>query len=57
MQKRIRRVLKWYSVIGAGAGLYAVQGCVVDPDIILRAGLTASSNLMIFLLENLSASI
>ena len=57
MQKQIQRLLRWWYVAGAGAGLLAVQGCNIDPDIKLRAALSAGSDLAIFLLENLAHSL
>lgn len=53
MQRQIRRLFRWWYVTGAGVGLLAVQSCTVDPDIQLRAALSAGSDLAIFLMENL----
>jgi hypothetical protein len=59
MQRRIERWLKWWCLAGTGTGvaLFQAQGCSVDPDIWLRAGITFGSDAAIFLLENLAASL
>jgi len=56
MQRRFQRLLRWWFTAGAGFGVLAVQGCGLDPDIQLRAALSAGADLAIFLLENLTAS-
>jgi hypothetical protein len=58
MQRRIERWLKWcLAGTGAGVVLFQVQGCTLDPDIYLRAGVSLGSDVAIFLLENLAASL
>ena len=62
MRRQIKRLLKWWYVAGAGIGVFQAQGCLfdpnmLDPDITLRAGLSAGSDLAIFLLENLANSL
>lgn len=58
MLTRFGKPARWIRLAGTGIGLYLFQsGCAIDPDIILRAGISASSDLAIFLLENLSTSI
>ena len=58
MRKRVERWLKW-CLAGTGTGvlLLQAQGCVVDPDIFLRAGITFGSDVAVFLLQNLTASL
>ena len=53
MKTRFRRVLQWGCLLGA----CVFQGCVVDPDIALRAGMSLGSDIAIFMLQNLSASL
>jgi len=57
MKTRFRRLGLWCCL--AGGCLF--QGCaitqVVDPDLMLQAQLSLGSDLAIFLLENLSASL
>ena len=57
MRKLNQRILRWWCLAGAGLGLYAVQGCGIDPDIVLRAALSVGSDTAIFLLENLAVSL
>ncbi|UCE62344.1 MAG: hypothetical protein JSU63_11645 [Phycisphaerales bacterium] len=57
MQERFKKVVRWAYLVGAGTGVFQLAGCSVDPDIILRAGLSAGSDLAIFLLENLANSL
>ena len=59
MWKQIRRCVKRCSIglTGGGAILFQAQGCNLDPDIALRAGISAGSDLAIFLLQNLAASV
>lgn len=52
--KKQIRVLGW---LIAGGVLSQMNGCALDPDILLRAGLSVGSDLTVFLLENLFASI
>lgn len=52
-----RRVLRWLSLGSAGALVFQAAGCMIDPDIVLRAGISASADLAIFLLENLAAGL
>ncbi len=52
--KRRMRVVAW---LVAGGFLGQMSGCLLDPDILLRAGLSVGSDLTVFLLENLFASI
>jgi len=56
MHQWLSRVLRWCGFTGAGLVVYQAGGCSLDPDILLRAGLTAGSDLAIFLLENLTSS-
>lgn len=54
MYRRLRNLLTWWCLAGA----CAVQGCIFDdPDVQLRAGLSAASDLAIFLLENAAAGL
>ena len=54
MRRRLQKVLAWWCL--AGGCLF--QGCVFeDPDVQLRAGLSAASDLAIFLLENATAGL
>ncbi len=55
MRNRFRKLLS----CGCLTGLFLAQvgGCTVDPDILLRAGLSFASDLTIFLLDNLVASL
>ena len=55
MQKRFRRILQWACL--SGACLAQFEGCAIDPDIPFRAALTFGSDLAIFLLDNLVASL
>lgn len=52
-----RRMQSFLAVLASGAVLWQTAGCMVDPDIILRAGISAGSDIAVFLLENLAASI
>lgn len=56
-QSKTRRFLRWLSLGSAGAVVFQAAGCMVDPDIVLRAGISASADLAIFLLENLAAGL
>lgn len=53
----MRRMRSFLSAVASGAVLWQAAGCVVDPDIILRAGISAGSDIAVFLLENLAASL
>ncbi|MCH7704417.1 MAG: hypothetical protein IIB61_04830 [Planctomycetes bacterium] len=53
MAKRLKRLMAG----GCLAGVCMMQGCGVDTDILLRAGLSFGSDAAIFLLENLVASL
>lgn len=44
-------------VMLSGGLLFQMEGCVVDPDILLRAGLSVATDLSVFLLENLAATL
>lgn len=59
MWKQIGRCVKWCSLglTGSGAILFQAQGCNLDPDIALRAGISAGSDIAIFLLQNLAAGV
>lgn len=52
-----KRSSGWWRLAALGAGGFLFQGCIADPDIFLRAGLSAGSDLAIFLLENLAVAI
>jgi hypothetical protein len=56
MQKRFKKSVRTLYLLAAGAGLFQAQGCTLDPDIVLRAQLSAATDLAIFILENLTAS-
>ena len=53
MKTRYYRMLRWGCLLGA----CVFQGCAIDPDIRLRAGISFGSDLAIFLLQNLAASV
>lgn len=55
MRIRFGRLLSWGCL--SGACLAQAGGCTLDPDILLRAGLTFASDLTIFLLDNLVAGL
>ena len=58
MMTQLARPARWMRLVGMGIGTYLLQtGCAIDPDIALRAGITATSDLAVFLLENLAAGI
>ncbi len=58
MMTQLARPARWMRLAGMGIGAYLLQtGCALDPDIALRAGITASTDLAVFLLENLVAGI
>ncbi|MFQ5590707.1 MAG: hypothetical protein ACE5HE_06075 [Phycisphaerae bacterium] len=57
MQNRFRRLVRWVYLIGGGTCVFQAAGCIVDPDVQLRAALSAASDISIFLLENLVASL
>jgi hypothetical protein len=57
MQRSVQRLLKSFFVAGAGFTVFQVTGCTLDPDIRLRAALSAGADLAIFLLDNLVAAI
>lgn len=52
--KKMRACL---GLLASGTLLWQAAGCMVDPDIFLRAGISAGSDLAVFLLDNLVASI
>ena len=56
MQSRMARWVRWTSLM-TGAVMFQAAGCTVDPDIILRAGISTGADFAIFLLENLAAGI
>lgn len=53
----VKRMRKLLGLLSGGAVLWQAAGCTVDPDIFLRATISAGSDLAIFLLENLAASL
>jgi len=57
MQRPVQRLLKLWFVAGAGLAVFQATGCTLDPDIQLRAALSAGADLAIFLLDNLVAAI
>lgn len=56
MQRHKWKAITRWCVACVGFGVFAVQGCSVDPDIQLRAALAAGSDLAIFLLQNVANS-
>ncbi len=57
MQEQFKKAVRWAYLAGAGMGVFQLAGCSVDPDVLLRAGLSAGSDFAIFLLENLANSL
>jgi hypothetical protein len=53
MKRRLTHLTIWACL----AGGCLLQGCTIDPDILLRASISAASDLSIFLLQNLAVSI
>lgn len=53
MNKRLRHLTVWSCL----AGGCLLQGCLIDPDIQLRAAIAAASDFSIFLLQNLAAGL
>lgn len=45
---------RWLHLAIALTGIVFLQGCTVDPDLWLRAAVSAGSDTAIFLLENLA---
>jgi len=53
----LKTLKKMQVVLGLGGLiLFQAGGCMIDPDIALRAGLTFASDLTIFLIDNLIVS-
>lgn len=55
MQTKIRKLVRRAFLLTCGAGLFQAQGCVLDPDIILRTQISAATDFAIFMLDNLTA--
>lgn len=48
--KRSRRIGKWLAVLGVGATFQ--QGCAIDPDLLLQAGIQLFTETAIFFTDN-----
>ena len=53
MKRRLTHLTIWACL----AGGCLLQGCTIDPDVQLRAFISAASDFSIFLLQNLAASV